>query len=108
MKAQILSNFLIECIILDQELITSDQFKEEVKYFYQILHVDGVSHSYRSRVGFILASLDWVITEDTLKFDFNTSNNAIKYEVLVASLKIAKELQVQELKVFFDSQLIVK
>ena len=44
----------------------------------------------------------------TMKFvEFSISNNEAKYEALVASLKIAKEMGVRHLRVYNDSQLIV-
>lgn len=38
---------------------------------------------------------------------FSSNNNEAKYEALIASLKASKELGVQHLKVYSDSQLIV-
>ena len=42
-----------------------------------------------------------------LHFGFQVSNNEVKYEALTASLRLAKELKVNNLKVYSDSQLIV-
>ena len=47
------------------------------------------------------------ITEYALQFDFKASNNQAEYEALLASLKIAKELGIDILKVFTSSQLIM-
>lgn len=72
-----------------------------------ILHVDGASNSCGSGARIILANLDRIVTKYALKFNFKASNNAIEYEALFTSLKIAKELRVQKLKVFSNYQLIV-
>ena len=40
-------------------------------------------------------------------FRFLASNNKAEYEVLIAGLKLEKELRVDNLKVYSDSQLVV-
>ena len=42
-----------------------------------------------------------------LRFEFKASNNEAKYEALIAVLKLAKEMKVESLKIFNDSQLVV-
>ena len=42
-----------------------------------------------------------------IHFGFQASKNEAEYEALVASLRLAKELQVHNLKVYSDSQLVV-
>lgn len=78
------------------------------KDLYWISHVDGESNSHGNSLRLILANPDRIISKYVLRFDFNASNNTVEYEVLIARLKIAKELQVQELKFFFDFQLVVR
>ncbi|GJV81092.1 reverse transcriptase domain-containing protein [Tanacetum coccineum] len=41
-----------------------------------------------------------------LRFEFKTNNNKAKYKALSAGLRIAKEMRVQELTIFVDSQLV--
>ena len=43
----------------------------------------------------------------TLRFGFKASNNEAEYEALIAGLKLAKEIKVESLEIFNDSQLIV-
>ena len=57
--------------------------------------------------GLILINLDEIIIEYVLWFEFSTINNGAKYEALIAGLKIAKELKVDNLKIYSDSQLVV-
>ena len=42
-----------------------------------------------------------------LRFTFKASNNEVEYEALLAGLRLAKELQVDSLLVFSDSELVV-
>nr|GEW11868.1 reverse transcriptase domain-containing protein [Tanacetum cinerariifolium] len=41
-----------------------------------------------------------------LRFKFETTNNKAEYEALLAGLRIAKEMKIQELIIFVDSQLV--
>lgn len=70
------------------------------------MNVDGSSNEKRSRTEVILESLDEVILEQSLRFEFETTNNQGKYETLVAELRLAKEVRVKYLKCWSDSQLI--
>ncbi|XP_073108371.1 uncharacterized protein [Elaeis guineensis] len=72
-----------------------------------ILHVDRTSNSQGSDVGLIIANPNRVAVEYTLRFNFSTTNNMAKYEAHIIGLKITKELDADEVKVFSDSQLIV-
>ena len=42
-----------------------------------------------------------------LRFGFKASNNEAKYKALIARLKLAKEMKVESLEIFSDSQLVV-
>ena len=42
-----------------------------------------------------------------LRFDFKASNNEATYEALIARLKLAKEMKVDSLEIYSDSQLVV-
>lgn len=43
-----------------------------------------------------------------LKFKFDMRNNEVEYEVLITDFKLTKEVKVDNLKVFSDSQLAVQ
>ena len=68
-----------------------------------VLHVDGSSNAQGSGAGFILINIEGTVTEYVLWFNFKASNNQAEYEVLLVSLNIAKDLGVDNLKVFIDS-----
>lgn len=72
------------------------------------LHVDGASNSQGSSAGLILTNWKGIIIKFALYFTFKVSNNQAKYEALLASLKVAKELGMKRLKVFIDFQLVAK
>ena len=42
-----------------------------------------------------------------LKFGFKASNNEAEYEALIAGLNLTKEMKVESLEIYSDSQLIV-
>ena len=71
-----------------------------------MLHIDGASNAQGSGAGLILINFEGIVTEYILRFKFKASNNQTKYEVLLAGLKIAKEFEIDNLKIFTDLQLI--
>ena len=72
------------------------------------LHVDGASNEQGSGAGLILKSPEGVMAEYALRFSFKTSNNQAEYEALIAGLRIAKDLKVEKLRAYSDSQLVVE
>ena len=44
----------------------------------------------------------------SIKFTFPITNNAAKYEALLAGLKLAKRIRANRIRVFADSQLVVR
>ena len=72
-----------------------------------VLHIDGASNAQGSGVGFLLTNSEGVVTEYALRFNFKASNNQAEYEALLAGLRVVKELGIDSLRVFSDSQLIV-
>ena len=60
-----------------------------------------------SGVGFLLTNSKGVVIEYALRFNFKIFNNQAEYEALLASLRVVKELGIDSLRVFSDSQLIV-
>jgi len=72
-----------------------------------MLHVDGASNATGCGAGLMLAEPDGHAIEYALRFSFHASNNQAEYEALLAGLRIAKDLGVQQLRAFSDSQLVV-
>ena len=69
--------------------------------------MDRASNFQKSDASLILASPQGFVTEQALRFNFNTSNNGNECEVLTMGLRMAKELGVRKLKIFTDSQLVI-
>lgn len=71
--------------------------------------MDGSSNSEESRVGIIIVSLEGRgHLEHALCIEFLVTNNEIEYETMIMGLRITKELGVQDLKIYSDSQLIIR
>nr|GEX80225.1 putative ribonuclease H-like domain-containing protein [Tanacetum cinerariifolium] len=70
------------------------------------LFTDGASSSDGSKAGLTLVSLEGKEYTYALRFEFETTNHEEEYEALLAGLRIAKEIRVQELTIFVDSQLV--
>ena len=69
--------------------------------------MDGAFNSNGCKAGLILIDSEGQYLDYALRFSFFTLNNQAEYEALLAGLKLALELDVQWLKAFLDSQLIV-
>ena len=71
------------------------------------LYVDGSSNEGGLEAGLILVSLEGHRMHCALRFGFKASNNETEYEALITGLKLAKEMKVESLEVYSDSQLVV-
>ena len=65
--------------------------------------MDGASNDTWFRDGMMLISLEGHKIYCAIRFGFKTSNNEAEYEALIASLRLAHELQVHTVKIFTDS-----
>ncbi|GKV33125.1 hypothetical protein SLEP1_g41667 [Rubroshorea leprosula] len=72
-----------------------------------ILYVDGASSNKGSGAGAILLGPDGYQSEHALKFNFDATNNMVKYEALLLSLQLATKLKVAAIQIYSDSQLVV-
>ena len=97
-KAQVLAIFIAELL---------PPMANEDKERKWTLYVDNLSNNKGSGAGVILEDKNGVSIEQSLRFMFKTSNNQVKYEALLAGLKLAKELGVQRLVIKRDSELVI-
>ncbi|RDY13274.1 hypothetical protein CR513_01824, partial [Mucuna pruriens] len=67
---------------------------------------DGVSNQKGNGAGVILDGLDDIMIEQSLCFEFRASNNQVKYEALLAEMRLAKKLGAHVLTAKSDSQLV--
>ncbi|GKV51996.1 hypothetical protein SLEP1_g58606 [Rubroshorea leprosula] len=99
-KGQAVANFLVECISATEE----EKAPEQPVW---VLYVDGAANVEGPGAGAVLVGPDGFKSEHALRFKFQTTNNAAKYEALKYELKLATELKAQSIQVFSDSQLVV-
>ena len=71
------------------------------------LSMDGASNENGPRAGMMLISPEGHKIHCALCFRFQALSNEAKYEALIAGLRISRELQVCNLKVYSDFQLVV-
>ena len=69
--------------------------------------MDGASNKNRAGAGVILVSPEGHRIHNALRFKFDASNNEAEYEALLAGLRKARELKIEELGICSDSQLVV-
>nr|GEW10350.1 reverse transcriptase domain-containing protein [Tanacetum cinerariifolium] len=70
------------------------------------LFTDRASSSDGSEARLMLVNLEGKEHTYALRFEFEITNNEAKYEALLAGLRIAKEMRIQELIIIVDSQLV--
>ncbi|GKA54669.1 reverse transcriptase domain-containing protein [Tanacetum coccineum] len=107
-KGQILADFLVETSPTEREEEKKGEPKRkepEPENTWK-LFTDVASSSDGSGAGLLLVNPEGKEYTYVLRFEFETTNNKAEYEALIAGLRIAKEMQIQELAVFVDSQLV--
>ena len=71
------------------------------------LHMDDSSNSKGKRLGIVLTSPDGDMLERWISCGFKAMNNEAEYEVMIVGLNVAKEMGVQRLTIYSDSQLVI-
>ncbi|XP_057452459.1 uncharacterized protein LOC130744287 [Lotus japonicus] len=94
--AQTLADFVVE-------LTPEEGEKLSTKW---ILFVDGSTNENESGAGVTLQGPGELVLEQSLRFQFKTSNNQAEYEALIAGLILAIEGQIDSLLVRTDSLLV--
>ncbi|GKD66765.1 reverse transcriptase domain-containing protein, partial [Tanacetum coccineum] len=103
-NGQILADFIVERP-KDDTLDTPMEDLEELPYPW-ILFTDGSSCIDGSRAGLIITNLEGIEFTYALRFRFNATNNEAEYEALIAGLRIAGQIGVQNLQANVDSKLV--
>ncbi|XP_074291400.1 uncharacterized protein LOC141618190 [Silene latifolia] len=88
----------------DSEILTLSEAKGEQVWE---LHVDGVSNTKGAGVGLVLKSPQGEQIIQAVRCEFKATNNKAEYEALILGLQLALEMQINHIKVYSDSQLIV-
>ncbi|GJW62697.1 reverse transcriptase domain-containing protein [Tanacetum coccineum] len=98
-------DFLEETQKEDDE-IDLQSIEEKGKHTRWKLYTNEASSSDGSGAGLMIVSPEGMEFIYALKFEFMETNNEAEYEVVIAGLLIAKEMKIEEIIVFVDSQLI--
>nr|GEY56537.1 retrotransposon protein, putative, Ty3-gypsy subclass [Tanacetum cinerariifolium] len=102
---QVLADFLNEVPIgtkhLEICMLTRDENPREWTFI-----TDGASSLKGASAGLVLIDLAGVEYTYAIQLNFASTNNEAEYEALLAGLRIAKKMKVQELKVKVDSKLV--
>ena len=72
------------------------------------LSVDRATNAQGSGAELILTSPKGIDIEYAFRFGFQTSNNEVEYEAVIAGLNLAHSLEIDQLEVCSDSQLVVR
>ncbi|GJW54905.1 reverse transcriptase domain-containing protein [Tanacetum coccineum] len=103
-RGQILADFITERP--DKEGPSVEVQAEEVAPELWVLFTDGSSCLEGSGVGLILTNPKGEEFTYALRFEFDASNNEAEYEALMAGLRIAKQMGVENLIAKVDSRLV--
>ena len=103
-KGQVLADFVMEFTLA--EPTKNAQTPIDIPIWR--LSVDGATNAQRSRAGLILTSPEGIDIEYELRFRFQASNNEAEYEAVIAGLKLAHSMEVDQFEVCSDSQLVVR
>jgi hypothetical protein len=99
-KSQVLADFMAEWVEIETPA-TSIEHETLIMYFDGSVMKEGVG------VGLVFISPLGVRMEYLVRLHFPASNNAIEYEALINSLRIAVELRIKCLEIRGDSELVV-
>ncbi|GJX79587.1 reverse transcriptase domain-containing protein [Tanacetum coccineum] len=103
-KGQVLADFIVERP--EEEDPDASAKEEEPLPAQWTLFTDGSSCVDGCGVGVILTNLEGIEFTYALRFQFKATNNEAEYEALIAGLRIAKKMGVQNLQVNVDSKLV--
>ncbi|RVW59017.1 Retrovirus-related Pol polyprotein from transposon 17.6 [Vitis vinifera] len=102
MKGQVMADFVLEYSR------RPSQRQESSEKEWWTLRVDGASRSSGSGVGLLLQSPTGEHLEQAIWLGFPASNNEAEYEAILSGLDLALALSISKLRVYSDSQLVVR
>ena len=80
----------------------------EVESMIWKLFFDGASSREGSGAGIVLISLTQQVVTLSYKLQFQTTNNTAEYEALILGMKVVKDLGVEQLVAYGDSELVIQ
>ncbi|XP_074347593.1 uncharacterized protein LOC141686458 [Apium graveolens] len=106
-KAQDLSDFMVECTFSGPKDLSPDEQLIRIPGKWK-LFVDGSVAGKKCGASLILSSPEGFEICQAIRFDFPLTNNEAEYEALLAGMKLARSLEAKHLRAFSDSMLVVK
>ncbi|XP_056852778.1 uncharacterized protein LOC130501985 [Raphanus sativus] len=108
-KSQVLADFVAEFSpamlpTLEQEVKLRDSEGQKGEW---TLYVDRSSNVRGAGVGLVLTSPTGESASRIVRCNFKATNNEAEYEALIAGLTLTKQMGVEDIHVFSDSQLII-
>ncbi|KAK8942629.1 hypothetical protein KSP39_PZI008943 [Platanthera zijinensis] len=100
-KAQAVADFLVDYTVEVKEAETSPIVAWEML-------VDGASGKNSFGGGMVLISPEGTRIEQALKVHFTLTNNQAEYEAIIAGLRLARELGIQDIRVSTDSMIVAR
>nr|XP_009388173.1 PREDICTED: uncharacterized protein LOC103974991 [Musa acuminata subsp. malaccensis] len=100
-KAQSVADFISELVQTDNESPTQPGEA-------WVMRVDGSSTSSGAGAGLVLSAPDGRSFERSLRLGFRATNNEAENEVLLAGLRLSREMQVDAIHILTDSQLVAE
>ncbi|XP_071705171.1 uncharacterized protein [Rutidosis leptorrhynchoides] len=104
-KGQVIADFLVE---LPSDMVKQGETtvtRRDMDEFWE-LYTDGASSKEGAGIGILLVSPNGEEITYVIQLMFATSKNEAEYEALIARLRLAKSIDVQQLKAYIDSQLV--
>ncbi|KAK8951016.1 hypothetical protein KSP39_PZI003142 [Platanthera zijinensis] len=98
-KAQAIADFLAD-------YVTEAETEEPRPQEAWKMVVDGASGRHSLGGGVVLVSPQGVTIEQAVTFHFPVTNNQAEYEAVIAGLRLAKELEIQDVEAFTDSMVV--
>ncbi|XP_075655131.1 uncharacterized protein LOC142625338 [Castanea sativa] len=101
MKGQVLADFIAEFAPKSTDIVCLAVVRPW-KVF-----VDGTSNTSGEGAGIVVITLEGLKLEHSFRLGFRASNNEVKYEALLARLRVVMDLGAKEVEVYSDSLLVV-
>ena len=102
MKGHVMTDFVVESL----QRPARDEKSDKAEWW--TLQVDGASRSSGSGVGLLLQFPNGEQLEQAIRLGFLASNNKAEYEAIMFGLDLALALSVSKLRIYSDSQLVVR
>lgn len=99
---------MVKCNIPDK-LIEPEEVKPlaPTRTLLRVRPALGMGHPTLKGARIVITSLEGVISEHALCFEFLVMNNEAEYENLITRLEATKKLGAQDLQIYNDSQLVI-